>query len=259
MILAGKRFGYLFVCLLCLAACSRDRAKPERERKSADRDFRTVVYTDEFRRRFSLEEAGNAPLAPGLQAIAIRLQHSPYHGPECFIDLYLDDSIDFDYPEGSSGSFEDTSAYGAMFFANGLSSADSKAIHARWTKPRWKYRSLSYGKEPKRGVMESGPIDAYVRNLLPDLNLVTMRVVPWLFKPDQGPAELLLLRKDSPPSALDAAPPNPDQIITLPVPDAIVRHAAPAMQIAGRNPALPGPSGEFPKATFSLPPRSSPP
>ncbi len=75
---------------------------------------------------------------PGLYAIAIRVIRSPYWGAQCFTDIYLHSGVDFDYPEGTAGSFADTTNYGLMFFLGDMSKADSRYRGDRWHKERWR-------------------------------------------------------------------------------------------------------------------------
>lgn len=46
--------------------------------------------------------------------MTIRVLRSAHAGWECFVDVYLDGAVEFDYPEGDSGRLEDVQPYGRI-------------------------------------------------------------------------------------------------------------------------------------------------
>jgi hypothetical protein len=247
--LLGIAFAVVLTSFSCLRSEPADGADP-----AAVPEIRTLVYSEAFRRRFSLPASGVQSLEPGLEAIAIRVIRSPYWGAQCFIDLYLHSDVDFDYPAGTAASVIDTTNYGLMFFLGDMSKADSQYKDGRWGKQRWRYRSREYGERTGHGVTASGPIEAYDRALLPELSVVTLMVNPNTLEPDEAPAQLWLLRAGQDVRALHRTVPDLDEVHVFTVPKPLLDHAAEATRNASKFPALPDSKGNFPEPKFSIPP-----
>lgn len=230
-----------------ITACNAEPAQP------VVRDYRALVYTEAFRARFSLASSGVRTLQPGLQAITLRVIDAPYAGRQCFLDVYLDGTVEFDYPEGDAGRLEDVQPYGRMFFARQLSDADSKFVAERWHKPRFVYRSKDHDEHAKRGVRERGGIVGYDRAIAPGLSVVTLAVSQRTLDPDHAPAHLYLLRAGQAATALDETAPNDEHVYVFNVPASLLRDAATATREAARGGTGEAAALQLPE--FSVPPR----
>lgn len=211
----------------------------------ARRDFRSVVYSKAFQQRFSLPQAGVYELDPGLHAIALRVITVPFWEQNCFLDVYVDSTLDLDYPPGTSGRYGDDWVYGLMFFAADSPDSDSAAHRTRWLDggPRWMIRSTGYRRGAERhGIIADGPLDAYDRDILPGLSVVTIHQTSAALTTDHGPAQLWLRRRGQP--QIDERAPNPEHAYGFSIPETLLRHAAQAVSHAGRFRSYPLPSGE---------------
>jgi hypothetical protein len=222
-----------------------------------DADFLSLVYTKAFAQRFQLPEQGVYALDPGLQALAIRVVVEPGWGMLCYLDAYLDDSVAFAYPKGTAGRDIDSTEAGAMFFAQNLNAADERSRSDRWDRSATLVRSVDYSIKGQKGALSGGPIIAYERDILPNLNFITLEVVCFALNPDSAPYKLWLARVGA--KLPLGIYPTDDKAYSFSIPDALLRHAGPATQAPWKpdplssNPLI---GGMVPRP-YSLPPRGS--
>jgi hypothetical protein len=167
--------------------------------------FRSLVYSADFATRFHLPPKGIVSLGSGMQAVVLRISDDPA-AAQCVVDVYLDDTADFAYPEGSEGRVDDMGrdADGALsFFSQSLADQDTQvALSQRWQAPRALIRS-----KDKNGVVEKfqvWPIASYYRHIVSDLNVVSLNVVCSTLLSDSGQVELWLLRANKDPAEMSA-------------------------------------------------------
>ena len=133
-----KRWICLIYACIALLACQPDA---KQDCTGVVTRFRALAYSRSFAARFELPVQAALELDPGLQAMAIRVDDDSSRNAMCSLDLYLDDAIALDYPEGSEGRSADLRAEsGPLFFVSKLNDADVTATSHRWLQERMAYR-----------------------------------------------------------------------------------------------------------------------
>jgi hypothetical protein len=224
----------LFACAWITTAC-----KPGADGRQVSQGdmFNALVYTSGFAKRFRLPVESSIDLDPGVLAIAIRVHRDVQLDPICNLILYIDDSVPFAYPNGSEGRLEDLRAQtGPLFFSGKLNQADTEASLARFADLRVMYRSRVLDKEQKHGVYDGGPIAAFWRSLLPNLNVVSYTILCYALSPSEGPADLWLLREGHETTELKPAAPREDVAVRVGIPDSLLKLASDATARAAKEP-----------------------
>lgn len=159
-------------------------------------DYRALVYTEGFAKRFQLPPEDSVSLDPGVLALAVHVYQDPDLNQTCSLSLYLDDSVPFAYPPGNEGRAAALRPEtGPLFFATKLNDADTEAKLGWVRGTRVLIRSREYSEERKRGVEDSGPVDAFYRDLLPGLNVIEFTPICATLNPMHGAADVWLLRE----------------------------------------------------------------
>jgi len=215
--------------------------------------YRAMVYTDKFQQRFSLPSAGVQPLDPGLHAVVIRVVERPGEHPGCFLDLYLDDSLDLAFPEGSEGVISYPDDVNPFFFVRGAGSLGVE--DHRWDAMLGSFHTKACSSGAKACVEEVGAPHAYFRQLVTGVALHTYRLMCDMFDPRLGATEMWMLRSGQDRAALDAQSTNEAATYRFAMPAALFEHAAPrirqAIQYYANTPVGPEP----PRGRFSIPAR----
>lgn len=218
---------------LCAFAC-QGASRPELA--AAVTRYRALVYTKPFALRFALPVQPARDLGEGVHAIALRVIDEPSL-TVCSLDLYLDDSIQFAYPSGNEGRLSDLRPeVGPLFFAGKLGHEDLRASLTRFADQRIVYRSEVYDEQQKKGVLQSGPISAFYRGLLPNLNVVEYALTCDALDPVNAPAELWLLRAGHDGTELNPNAPSKDVAHRVSIPSALLKEAAQATKRAAQQP-----------------------
>jgi hypothetical protein len=192
--------------------------------------YRAMVYSEAFAQRFALPKAGVQPLDKGLLAVVLRIVERPDDHPGCFLDLYLDDSLDLAFPEGSEGVMSRPDDENPFFFVRGVEALATE--DHRWNAQLGSFHAVACHKTPESCMDEqSGPY-AYARHLLPGVALQTYAPSCNVLDPQQGPTEIWLLRAGR--DVKDLYPGSTDEtgLYRFAMPAALFEHAAPRVRQA---------------------------
>lgn len=160
--------------------------------------FRSLVYSQSFAQRFHLPAKGVTSLEAGLHALALRISDPSVDRGRCSIDLFLDDTVNFAYPEGTEGSINDIRSTavsdGALrFFAEAVADQDTQvALASRWQVPKTVFRSKNADGSLKQ--FQIWPVESFYRGVASELNLVSFDVICSILLADSEEVELWLLR-----------------------------------------------------------------
>jgi hypothetical protein len=186
---------------ITLSSCRRVATEPEtapvKTTRASELDFRSLVYSTTFARRFGLPARGVESLDSGLQAVALRISDSPETGALCAVDLYLDDSVDFDFPTGSERRADDTRARRrpnalGLFYQVASDAASRAELTDWWQQPRGLFRTRDA--RGALGEFQSLALESYYRSPVRDLSIVTFEVICTVLLADGGSVEAWLLR-----------------------------------------------------------------
>jgi len=186
---------------------------PAKTREEGLADQNEWSYSAAFAKRFGLPPL-NEPPPTGAEAVAFRVERYPGDRSNCFLDLYLDDTVPVLFPEGESGF---SSSYLGYF----LSTRGRKEVEQSTSvRPSYTMRSGSFDSE-LFAVMElrtererrtfpikrhlngdqfrvtlNGPldIDQYRKHVVPGLSYLSLGVVCGLPVPDKGPGGVAVVR-----------------------------------------------------------------
>lgn len=192
--------------------------------------FRALVYSQGMADRFKLPAKAAIELGPGIEAIAITVEPDAIG---CSLWLYLDDSVPFAYPPGQEARLEDLHPQTGPLFFGDMSESDYVGMMKRMGDLAIVYRSRVYGTAQHRGAMHGGTPSAFWRSLLPRLNIVRFDAACDVLDPENAPADIWLLREGN--REMTIAP-NEQQAIRIPVPESLLREAAPATKRAASMP-----------------------
>lgn len=240
----------VFVMLACAGAilcCGRAPAKrepaPVAAKSGPGLDFRAIVYSGAFAKRFGVPAQGIEQLDPGLQAVALRISDSPETGALCAVDLYLDDSVDFDYPEGSQRRADDIRAHGrpnalGLFYQVNKDETTRDEMTRWWQEPRGMFRTKNaFGAV---GEFQSLALESYYRSFVPELSIATFEVIcTVLLGVEGGSVEVWLLRRGQDAEGLNPTSVDDSVARKLVLPARLLKHAAPATIAASKLQADP--------------------
>jgi hypothetical protein len=236
--------GVQFSMLLLFLACGPAR-RPE--------SFRAMVYSPAFADRFKLSARGVYTLAEGLQAVAIRVVDRAGAPPDCLLDLYLDDSLDLAYPEGSEGKRTYDDDLDPLFFVKTAEALGS--VNHRWDARLGNFHAITCRQTPSDCLFEEGSPEAFSRHLLSGLSLLTYGLACYELDPKYGPTEIWLLRAGRDPHALNVRSTDTTATYRFAIPPALVQHAADSTRKAAVASARPWPDHALSVGRFTVPTR----
>jgi hypothetical protein len=175
------------------------------------------------------------------------------------VDLYLDDSVDFAYPDGTEGNFNDlrigAPSSALSFFTEALADEDAQvALEDRWRSPRALFRSKDKNGSVKE--FQSGPVESFFRNVGSRLHLVSFDTVCSVLLVDSGEVELWLLRTGNDPAGLSPTVVTDTVARRFVVPARLLRHTHDEIAKAANaqtEMTRPVPRDEGRKHAYSLP------
>ena len=252
----------LWLCAIALVVLSCGESARERGGTSANvassvlplsaaNSYRAMVYTETFGRRFALPSSGFQTLDTGLQAVVIRVVERSGDHPGCFLDLYLDDSLDLAFPEGSEGVVSYPDDENPFFFVHGSSPLGVE--EHRWDAMLGSFHTAACRSGSKGCSAEVGGPYAYFRKLVPGVALQTYRMMCDQLDPQQGPTEMWLLRSGQDRTALDPQTRNESGTYRFSMPSELFEHAAPRIRQAVKFYADRPLGPKLPRGQFSVP------
>jgi hypothetical protein len=159
-----------------------------------------------------------------LLAVVLRVVERPGDLPGCFLDLYLDDSLELAFPEGTEGVMSRPDDENPFFFVRGASALAGE--DRRWNAHLGSFHAVACRKTPQSCMDEqSGPY-AYVRHLVPGIALQTYAPSCTVLDPTQGPTEMWLLRAGRDAKDLYAGSSDPSATYRFAMPAPLFEHAA---------------------------------
>jgi hypothetical protein len=212
-----------------------------------------MVYSEAFGKRFSLPAGGIQPLDPGLQAVVVRVVQRTGREPGCYLDLYVDDSLNLAFPEGSEGLSYRPDDEDPFFFVRGAA-LRGPAGH-RWDAMLGGYRSVACRKGRDYCMVdeEGGPV-AYSRHLVPGTAYQTYEILCDSLEPKHGPTEMWLLRSGHSAEGLRWDSKDEHATYRFAMPAALFEHAAPRLRQATKYLAEHWSGPDQPRGQFSVPP-----
>lgn len=249
-----KQSAFGFMLGLMVACGQRETmadpaSPPSVQSLNGPRSFRAMVFSQAFGQRFSLPTGGVQPLDAGLQAVVLRVVQRSGDHPDCYLDLYVDDSLDLAFPEGSEGMLGRPDDENPFFFVHDMTPLGAE--EHRWDRMLGSFHAVACRKSRDncRVSEQAGPY-AYARHLVPGIALQTYSLSCNAFEPKNGPTEMWLLRAGR--DAKELYPLSTDASATyrFAMPIALFEHAAPRVRQAIKyyedNPVGPEPArGEF--------------
>lgn len=186
--------------------------------------YRAMVYSASFAKRFALPQGGVQKLDEGLHALVLRIVERADDHPGCYLDFYLDDTLDLAFPEGSEGVASRADDENPYFFVR--DPAEVGAANQRWNARTGSFHALKCREEPNNCLVEESGPSAYARHLLPGLALQTYAVMCNALDPKYAPTEMWLLRAGR--DAKELLPQAADEAATyrFAMPAALFEHAA---------------------------------
>jgi hypothetical protein len=214
-----------------------------------------MVYSADFAKRFGLSDRGVYKFGgDGLQAITLRVVQRIGSPPSCLLDLYVDDSLDVVYPDGSEGKRVQEDISDPLFFVKDEVGQNVGPMQRRWNDTSLSFHSEECYRSPRDCLVEGGAPEAFYRSLLPALSLLTYELTCYAFDPKYGPADIWLLRSGHDARALNVRSTDTAATRRYSVPLELLKHAAPRTRDAA---ALQGRTWPQPIHTsFTVPPRS---
>jgi hypothetical protein len=211
-----------------------------------------MVYAEAFGKRFSLPAGGIQPLDPGLQAVVVRIVQRAGGEPGCFLDLYVDDSLDLAFPEGSEGLSYRPDDEDPFFFVHGA--ALLGAADHRWDAMLGAFRSIGCRKGREHCMVddEGGPV-AYSRHLVPGTAYQTYRILCDSLEPKHGPTEMWLLRSGHGAEGLRWDSKDEHATYRFAMPAALFELAAPRLRQANDFFGVHWPGPEPARGQFTVP------
>jgi hypothetical protein len=209
--------------LLLVSACGAKQS--QRDGRSCDCGFRTIVYSKPFGDRFKLPPQGVRDLDQGLQAVALRVYEDAGVGYHCELDLYLNSGLGLALKAGATGLYMPRTD--PLFFVGDVQPRDARyadmladqADHILFVSEG----GLSNGGAPKR----------YVRDVFDGIDLVTFEPSCGALDPTSGKSTLWIKRQGAA-APLDLRDPSPKLAFAFKIPDDLLRHALAATRRADR-------------------------
>jgi hypothetical protein len=245
------------LCIAMLVACGTAANAPaipdplSSNKSNQPPSYRAMVYSPAFAQKYTLPQGGIQSLDPGLQAVVLRVVERPNDHPGCFLDLYLDDTLELAFPEGSEGVHSKPDDENPLFFVH--NSALLGAENHRWDTRLGSFHARACHQTPQRCLDEqSGPC-AYARHLVPGCAFQAYAISCSALDPERGPTEMWLLRAGRDAKDLYAGTSDESATYRFAMPAALFEHAAQrvrqAVQFYAEHPLGPEP----PRGQFTVP------
>lgn len=240
----------LFLSVGCSGASKASQPSPPPPAKRSEL-FRAMVYSAEFGQRFALPKGGVETLDPGVQAIALRVVQRPGGAPDCFLDFYLDDTLDVAYPEGSEGVMIHPDEEDPRFFVHDPALFGPEG--ERWNEMLGNYHSVACHQTPKKCMFDGGGPYSFVRHVVPGISLQTYAPICSALEPENGPSEMWLLRQGRDVKDVQDMAGDPSATFRFKVPFSLIEHAAPRVREGVRYFENTQQTSEPPRGTFTVP------
>jgi len=217
-------FGLLVACGPREAANVRTQTCSPAAQKQPEqpKSYRAMIYSAAFAERFSMPKGGVQPLDAGLQAVVLRVLERFGDVPTCYLDFYVDATLDLAFPEGSEGTMVRADDENPLFFARSLEGPEDH----RWDPMLGSFHAVACRKTPGDCLFQEGGPFAYSRHLLPGVAFQTYPIMCSALDPKHGPTEMWLLRAGRDAKELYAGSTDEGATYRFSMPAALFEHAA---------------------------------